>query len=316
MPHKVLTGAAVREGMAALARARQAKYTTLVTEDFPKLSSCAPGAIIGTYSWTLKSEKLRYLKPHAVMDIGFGSQTVTEIVRDWISAKYPRLKARGAQIEGWRQNKRQAPIYCRPGVWANCSLLDLSSCYLSIVRCVGYDCDYYPDKWLGLGAPVDDFPLPYEKHAYASLVSMGHSSDMRIWNGQKIVTIPKNGQNDGLYCLIIDTLNAIAIDMLSVGAIYVYSDGYIVPDRLVSDGVKMLKSWGIPFKIKRQGFTHVVAVNNYRIGGYQTRFYGLCGAPLEYTALSSHVSPVWLKERLLRFSTIRAKNYPTLTGVG
>ena len=306
----------MREGMAVLAKNRQAKYTTLVTDDFPRLSSCAPGAIIGTYSWTLKSEKLRYLRPSAVIDIGFGSQTVTEVVRDWISAKYPRLRARGAQIEGWRSLHRQAPIFCRPGVWANCSLLDLSSCYLSLVKCVGYDCDYNPDKWLGLGAPVDDFPLPADKHAYSSLVSMGHSSDMRIWNGQRIITIPRHGQNDGLYTLIMDTLNAIAIEMLSIGAIYVYSDGYIVPNELVQVGIEVLRSWGIPFKVKRQGFTHIVAVNNYRIGGYQTRFYGLHAEPLEYTALSSHVSPTWLKERLLRFSLIRSKVYPTLTNVG
>jgi hypothetical protein len=250
---------------------RQDKYQLEIVEVLPNLGKLKPGAIVGMYSITDRTDKVRYVCKNALVKTPYGQDTYTAITRDWVAATYPPLRAHWEEIASARQ-PTQAPLLAKPGIYPGAfAYLDLSAAYWTLTRIYGYDITYLQGQYLVPGKEIDDYPLYWHKRARASLVSMGYSSELRMWTGKEIKTTHKWGRNVILYRAVMDALNGIAKDIITYcGVVYYHTDGCIVPSRDLDRAKDIVASWGMNCKIKGQGAVIVKGIGNYRIGRLET----------------------------------------------
>jgi hypothetical protein len=75
-----------------------------------------------------------------------------------------------------------------------------------------------------------------------------------------------------LWGFVQDVLHGVAHDMVSLaGAVYVNTDGYIIPDERMKDAAKVFDSWGLHATIKEWGRAVVRGAGDYDIGGKRSR---------------------------------------------
>lgn len=79
----------------------------------------------------------------------------------------------------------------------------------------------------------------------------------------RFVKKPSKFVNLILWTLVQDVLNGVAADMVDVGAVYVNTDGYILPDDRLAAGFDVLNDWGLTGTIKNYGEAHVVSIGTY-----------------------------------------------------
>lgn len=252
---------------------RAERYDTRQTERWPLLSGVDTLAFLGNFSWTMPLIHQRWLWKPSIVDIGNGPQTPTEIMRDYLDYRYPtRLRCTTEQYHAIMQ-ARSFPRMAQRGEYPHMMYVDLKSAYWSIINAVGWDVDYHPGRWLGVKGSMDDFPLKGHKAARSSIVTAGLSSPIRYWTGSELRW--KTGSNKhinyGLWALVQDVLHGIASDMLRIGAVYVHTDGYIIPDNRWSDAQDIANTWGLKVGIKAQGPTKVWGIGVYSVGGTRTK---------------------------------------------
>jgi hypothetical protein len=258
------------------ALARQARYATIVQDQFGDFTVHKERITLGQLSWTFQASKIRWLRKSGVVNLGYGWQTAGEVARDYLDWKYPeRLHATGRQAELLKAHK-SAPIFCRPTVGEGYSYVDLKSAFWSIMCLAGWDVDYFPDKWLVRGTPPKDFPLPNHKVARNCLASSGLPSPVRIWTGKKVVKQYRYNLhlNLGLWSVIMDTLHIIAEYALRCGAVYVHTDGYIVPDAKVEQMIDFVSGLHLRASVKHSGFLILFGMGDWQIGAKKTKFFG------------------------------------------
>lgn len=287
----------VIDKMRELAAARQERYMNVIVDQLPSLWELPGFAYLGTFSYTLPGEGVRFIARHAAIDIGFGIQTPAEIARDYIRVKYPgRRRARGYQAELiWK--KRSQPMYAKTGNHGDCAYVDITSAYWSILNLAGWDVDYCPNRFVKWGTPPTDFPCPTHKLARNSLVSSCLLTPSQVWNGYKIeVRKHRNpALNMSLWAFVQDVLTGIAIEMLDLGAKYINTDGYIVPFKKTERAMSIIREWGLNASIKASGDTYVSGVGVYRVGEKRTKHFRPHSiGTREYVR---HVEIGWLKER-------------------
>lgn len=271
-----MTGLSIDEYLHARAEERQARYKTIIVDSFPPLNIMNERIYWGVLSWTLPARKERWLKPSAVINIGHGIQTGSEVARDYLDYYHPdRLRATGRQAEMITMH-RSAPIYCEPSVRDGMSYVDISSAFWSIMSIVGWDVDYFPGKWIVKGRPPLDFPLGDHKVARTSLVMCGLPTPMRVWNGERMIAQRRENKhiNLGLWSLIMDTLHALGAQAVRLGAIYVHTDGYILPSENADEMIDIIHSFQLQAKVKARGLAVVLGMGNWRIGERRTKAYG------------------------------------------
>lgn len=289
--------------MAALKAERDHKYTIDVTDEFPDINRFNQRVIVGTYSRTYQTDMIRQILTAAVVDIGFGVQSHTEVARDYIAAKYPkRLRAYKDQIESFKQ-PRASVLYAKPcRILAGC-YIDVKSAYWTIMSIVGYNVDYYPGKWLGQGAPNDDFPLPHHKIARSSIISQSLLTPMTYWTGKELkVSKPMNSNNVnyGLWALICDVLHAITTELIThCQCCYAYTDGFIVPQHKKELAYEIIRSYGLSASCQASGLSYVFGVGRYVVGDKKTKnLLSSTSKDLAYSNVSSYVHGSWLAVRL------------------
>lgn len=289
--------------MAERAAKRQKKFAYEVG-DLPHLFSLRNRTILGSQSWTGVVDMARWIPEDKVIDIGFGVQTETEIARDYIIAKYKgRPKIMRSQFDEMFRPRR-APLAAKSGWQGYGYYLDIKSAYWSILKVVGWQADYAPLRWLTVRDSVEDFPVPHLKLARNALISSGMKISMQTWTGARLQFEEHRNQicNMPLWCCVMDTLNCVAGELWNAGAVYVHTDGYIVPHHQLDRAIEIITSWGLPYSVKAQGDTMIYGVGNYQVGEKSTRNKHLLTQPLQVID-DRYVD--WLKPRFISMVAYR-----------
>lgn len=263
-------------------------------DKMPDLTKLSGEIITGSFTYTsIKQRRKWFHKPNCLYIEGLWA-TPPGIARDYLGLKYPerRIKCTSEQWLNCVQDKGVPPLYCKPTQLEEGIYLDLSAAYWNITRSVGWDVDYNPNGWIGSNSDLLDFPYASDKLIRNCLVSVGLPGSMSVWVGDDYEQrkVPNRFINLILWRLVMDVLNGIAYDMLSIGAVYVYTDGYILPQSSEKQAFEILESWGLPGRIKHYGRVEILAPNAYAFendqeGRFETK-------PYRYNRISKTINKV------------------------
>lgn len=270
---------AMYERMNEVAREKYAGYTVHLIDRWPALSTITVDCIIGSMVITSTSTKQRWLLARDAIPFGDTWVTSADLARIYLNLKYKGVKRRitTPQWKDFYETNRYPPLAALPLSLENAYYVDIRSAYWTILRAVGWDVDYMPDHWLKVKdrCTVNDFPFPQIKMARNCLVSLAAdgSRQIRCWDGQKMY-FRRGGNalvNKMLWSLVCDVLNNVAYECLQVGAVYSFTDGFIVPEESIHDVEEVISSWGFGTSIKASGVTEIKGAGAYRIGNFITR---------------------------------------------
>jgi hypothetical protein len=247
--------------------------TELVSQ-FPPLHHFNPDAVwIGAFSRSIPAKRWRLVYAPVALFEGTTISTPPQVARAYLDYKYPKqLRATGKQLEFWKP-RRVAPMYTEPGFYRDEMVyLDLKSAYWSILKVIGWDVEYFPGM-LVRRSSVADFPYPRNKIARNSLVTLGLPGTGFMWKDGKLISTPHSWRvNLGIWSAVQDILQAIANEMiLRCGAVYVNTDGYIIPADAVEVAYGIADEWRVTFTEKGRGRASVYGVGAYAIGERRVR---------------------------------------------
>lgn len=257
--------------LAQRAAERHERYHVSVVPFLPAASQLQQDvpAILGVYSVTQAPN--RWLSQPDTVDLCGLKQSPTEVSRDYLSFRFPRkLKRKLTQIEACQPVP--APRLAMPGRYFDMVYVDIRAAYWSLVYGLGWDVDYWPQKWLARGESHEDFPLPGNRPARNYLVSISIADGLVLYLGGKLIKQQGNRFiNWPLYRLVHDVLNALALEAARLGAVYVNTDGYILPARRAESLMSSVGEWGLAARVKEEGPAIVRGVGNYDIGTHKSR---------------------------------------------
>lgn len=244
---------------------------TDIVSAFPPLSHFgADGVWVGGFTRTIPSKKWRLFLEPSVVSEGGAVATPPQLTRAYLDQKFPKqLRAKKSQLDFWK-DRRSQPMYTEPGKYnKEMVYLDLKSAYWSIVRVIGWDVDYFPGM-LVRQRGCDDFPFAGNRLARNSLVSLGLPSHGFLYLNGRFITVPHSWRvNLGLWSAVQDILHGVADDMIKrAGAVYVNTDGYILPAAHEAIAREIGAEWGLEMGEKNRGRATVYGVGAYSIGGY------------------------------------------------
>lgn len=260
--------------MADLAHKRNEQYAPDVRSVWFPVTHLDSLTWLGTYSWANPKLKRRFIEESIVIyDLFDVPQTPPEIARDYLRAKYLEYRRHTQSQFAAINEARSAPRYAQPGVYRDMAYVDLRAAYWSIIQAVGWDVDYCPGRWIGKRSTNEDFPIPDHKLARNCLVSAGLITPSTVWTGEKIKNFTGHNPlvNYDIWALCQDVLHALATLALKAGAVYVHTDGYIVPEKHAELLREEIAEWGIESKVKGRGNAAIYAVGCYKIGSYETK---------------------------------------------
>lgn len=289
---------------------RTEKYNHELINEWPRITDITSRVYLGMFAWTLPNDKRRLLWEPTHVNLGYGPATPGDIVRDYLGYKFPkRLRVTTQQYHEIMKH-RSFPCMAIAGDYPDMTYVDLKSAYWSIMCAVGWDVDYNPGKWMGVRSSVLDFPLPDNKPARSALVTAGLSSPVRVWDGHRLGWQSTNNMhiNYSLWALVQDVLHGVAHDMLDVGAVYVHTDGYIVPSGRVGEAMEVIESWGLRSGIKAAGPAHIWGVGVYRVGDHKTkRQHAL---PFKDHVNVNAIEKDWLRMKFRKFAENKTRYAP------
>lgn len=294
--------------MEELAREKYTGYTIHLLDRFPPMSQIDVECIVGAFVLTSQSTKQRWMLKKDAIAFAGTFVTPSDLARLYLSIKYKGVKRRITTIQ-WKdfyETPRSMPLSAYPVSLANGYYVDIRSAYWTILRAVGWDVDYHPNGWLKVKSPltVNDFPFPAIKMARNCLVSLAADGSrmMRCWDGEKMY-FRKGGNslvNKMLWCLVCDVLNNVAHEALQAGAVYSFTDGFIVPSSEVETVENVIASWGLASSVKAFGRTEVKGAGAYRIGDFTTRKFNKQSGHSIHKVHSRALD--WLKPRFKHFA--------------
>lgn len=252
-------------------RMEKPETTPVVVDKWPTLAEINEAMYVGSFSWTTSSTKRKIvLRPYA-SSIYAPLLTPADIARDFLAVKYPK-RGRISSRQYWDiKDHRSAPLYATPGYLSHGFYVDLKSAYWSILQVIGWDVQYLPGRFIASRSSVQDFPYPSNKLARNCLVSVGLPGKSTLWTGEKLVqqARPNKLINLVLWSAVQDVLNSIAADMIDIGAVYVHTDGYIIPASRIEDAFAVLDEWGLPGSIRLEGDAKIYGAGMYEMAGHQ-----------------------------------------------
>jgi hypothetical protein len=194
------------------------------------------------------------------------------------------------------------PLYCQPCENFEGVYIDVKSAYWQIVKTLGWDIDYCPNRYIGKNSTMDDFPFPENKLARNCMVSCGLPGSINIWTGERLIVQKKKNKfvNLVLWQAVQDVLHGAASDAVAAGAVYVYTDGYIVDRNKASAVYDALSSWGLEASEKYQGLCTVRNCGDYDIPGHQSK--RKLTARTEAFSNLRPTNTTWFRERYRRMA--------------
>jgi hypothetical protein len=290
------------------AREKWHGWAVSLVKRWPPLSSITETYIIGSMVMTSMSAKHRYMMEKSAIEFADTYVSPSDLARLYLNIKFKGVKRRitTAQWKAFYETKRSTPLYVSPCQLDNAVYIDIRSAYWSILRAVGWDVDYMPEKWLRVVNPltVNDFPFASQKMARNCLVSLAADGTrvMQIWDGAG-VRYQKGGNplvNKMLWAFVCDTLNTIAYEVVQAGAVYAFTDGFIIHSDHADHAAEIIASWGLTSSIKHSGPCYVSGAGAYSFPDYTTtKFRRQAMRPVSKIA---PVSVDWLKSRFKHFS--------------
>lgn len=294
---------------------RREKWNTEVVYSLPKAFDLTEAAIIGSFSVCLLSSRQRILSNRALLSVNGTHDTATTLARDYLTVKFGvggRIsKDQGVAVSEVNPN----PLYAKPARYEHGFYIDIRSAYWSIMRVVGWQVDYFPQKWLMRGRGVRDFPWQKptrtQKLARNALVSACSVHPMTLWspNDRKFYEVNKGNPliNKQLLSLVSDVLNAIAAETIAAGAVYVATDGYIAPDYGSATKVlQVVEDWGLTPVVKAEGSGMVSGPGSYKVGNKRTKVFGRYRDKRSYGKTVKEVYKVphhsWLRSRFSKLA--------------
>lgn len=254
----------------AVAQERIADDYPLIVYKKPPISDLPPGAILGTWAYSVPGVARFILNKEAELATGV---LPADVSRAWIRDVY-KLPFR--RRENQLARPYPLPLHAVRGEHGECSYVDIKGAYLKILS-LGYDVEYIRSRYIGgEPRPVPD-QIANNKFCYAIAVAMSASKKghMSVVTNEGVTTVrPYNMfSNPCLYALACDTLNAIASEVLTVMHCYVKyinTDGYIVPTDKVEPLLRIIHSWGFEARVKAEGETEVFGVGAWKVGDERT----------------------------------------------
>jgi hypothetical protein len=286
------------------AHRRQEKSETIQVEKLPNPALIGEYALLGVYSSTLPQSKRRIVTETLPLTEGI-SDTPTAVARDYLREIYKRGPRHTYGQELATKTRRPEPNVATPSVFDFGAYVDIKSCYWSIMQIVGWDADYYPEKWLCTGRPPYDYPFADHKISRNSLVSAGEAGAIPAWHPNKWEKTDHYGRvkagselrNRLLKRLIEDVLNCIADEAIDAGAVYVNKDGFIAPDHnSIIRVCNVIEEWGLEWSIKAEGAGEVRSSGAYKIGAMVSGHYKFRQQPHPISELYVPRYRKWLKE--------------------
>ena len=263
----------VLETMRELAEKRAEKLTPVPLTKFFPVTDLLSMTWIGTFAWSNQETHKRWLVESVVTDLFGIPQIPPEIGRDYLRAKYTERRRMTTNQYQAVNEHRSAPLYAKVGHYENMALVDLKAAYWSILQIVGWDVDYSPSRWLGKRSDVADFPIPENKLARNSLVSVGLITKQSIWTGERLRNIKAHNPlvNYPLWACAQDILHSIASIALRAGAVHIHTDGFIIPNRHAALFIGEVSAWGLRALVKEVGDCTIYGIGSYDIGGRKTK---------------------------------------------
>ena len=260
---------------------------------------------VGGFKISLR-EGVRILREDAIVgEIDGAPLTVAEMAKLRLLQEIERGRR-------WRWKKEQRelleseariPQYVAPCRLEQGAYIDISGAYWTIYSRFLF-ADYFPGRYLLRPRLLPDFSdLQGEKAVRNAVFGLMRATKgiQFTLSGCRLVNIRNTLYHPSLCLLTYDILNAVALEMIQhAGAVYVNTDGYIVPVHRLPTAVEILESWGFRWKVEAQGETHVVAVGCYRVGEKVSEPYRQHRIRRERAmfAVRCLSDPEWLKSRV------------------
>lgn len=278
---------------------------TDVVTAFPPLHHFGKAPVwVGGFSRAIPTLKWRLIHADALCTEGDIQATPTQLTRAYLDVTFPdQLRAKKKQLDFWLPRRSQ-PMYTEPGKYnREMVYLDLKSAYWSIVKVIGWDVDYFPGM-LVRRRGCDDFPFGANRLARNSLVSMGLPSKGFLYVDGRLISIPHAWKvNIGLWSAVQDILHGVADEMIKrAGAVYVNTDGYILPGENEAIAREIGAEWGLAMTEKNRGRATVYGVGAYSIGGK------ICSTHKRFAPSVQEVYPRY-RDRLKRYFRMLADRY-------
>lgn len=279
--------------------ATRRRWKTEVVEVLPEPEEVGELCIDGSFALCAMQSNRRWLLASQAIATDEGPETPSKLARDYLMIKYggsPRAKH--AQIGALKWQQGAAPLFAAPCNFRFGWYVDIVSTYWAIMMAVGWDLDYWPNKWLSRGTPPHDFPFHSHKVARSCLVSAGMLSKTPMWSPKKGYFQLSTGNplaNLQLTRLIVDVLNCIAGPAVTAGAVYVNTDGYIVKDAdALQKVVALIAEWGLTPGIKYSGAGAVYGAGVYSMAqGHKRR---VKPGRIPYAKIQQRAYSGWLLE--------------------
>jgi hypothetical protein len=287
---------------------KYAGYTVHLVDKWPPMSDIECECIVGAMVITSQSTKQRWMLNKNAVPFAGTWVTSADLARTYLNIKFKNQKRRITTLQ-WKEfyeKPRSMPLSAYPVQFEMGHYIDIRSAYWTILRAVGWNVDYMPNKWLSVkdDITVNDFPFSQDKMARNCLVSLAAdgSRKMMCWTGNEII-FRKAGNglvNKMLYSLVCDVLNGVADECLRAGAVYSFTDGFICPDNRVGEVEAVIASWGLSSSFKYSGDCEVKGSGAYRFGTYRTKKFDRQSGHAFHKV--NPIYPTWLKKRFKHFS--------------
>lgn len=174
------------------------------------------------------------------------------------------------------------PLYAAPGQYRDMAYVDLSHAYHELYSVAAMCGTYIPDpdcpvlslrKDLTFEGAAEMAPLRTARNMVIGI--MRSTKRTFLQPDGRLVPVDATGQNvllsPGLWGYMGDTLHAVACDALSFGAVYVNTDGYIVPaDRAVALMEHLASRWALGSEVKHVGDADICAPGSWQVGTAQS----------------------------------------------
>ena len=208
--------------------------------------------------------------------------TPGEAARTELMREFPGHKRVGWSKGHIKQFDWRPPLYCNPAGPGKYVCIDLTSAYHQI----------YQYLWLNTPFPLGRGTMPLFnvgqrlerwKSARNALVGICRSRHGTAYkNGRRIEISTRNAWlSPGLWATIQAVLNEIACKAVTVGAVYVNTDGYIFP--VESPGWDLFENWleknGFNWSVRAQGRGEIAGWSCYKVGQKETHLYSIGSRP-------------------------------------
>lgn len=279
-----------------LAQQHVAELYPFIIYTKPTVASLPPGAILGTWQYSVP-HKMRYiLAPEMEMAAGV---LPGDVARAWIRDEYKLpLRRRKSQLE----RSYPVPLYAKRGVYGQCGYVDIKGAYLKILA-LGYNLEYMLGKYIGCDPHRIPEQISGTKFCYSIAVSMSACAQSAITIvGKEGVFLhrPLNiYSNPCLFNLAQDTLNGIgSLIMSELGehCHYANTDGYIVDEAYIDRAVELIGEWGFDARLKHYGDTEIRGVASWKVGTKQTRRFDIRAADFSGKIMAASDAE-WLRSR-------------------